>query len=85
MADLEAKTAAYESTLRRHERRIRQAMENLREALDKAERRMASTDELDRQLLSSSGTEVAQQAGAFAEAAAAWSALREVSYLTKAD
>lgn len=83
MANHQAKVAAYESTSRRYERRARQAIQTLREQLDKAERRINSADELDRQLVSSSGTEIAREASALAESAAAWVALREVAYFTE--
>jgi hypothetical protein len=80
-----AKVMAYDASRNSHERRARDAIADLREALDKAERRMDSTDALDRQLVGSSAADVARTAAAFTEEASAWAALLEVSFFTAPD
>jgi hypothetical protein len=80
-----AKVMAYDAIRKSHERRARNAIADLREALDKAERRMDSTDLLDRQLVGSSAADVIRSAAAFTEEASAWAALVEVSFFTAPD
>jgi len=80
-----AKIMAYEHIRDSHERRARRAIADLRKALDAAERRMDSPDDLDRQLIGSSATNILRSAAAFTEEASAWAALLEVSFFTAPD
>jgi hypothetical protein len=82
-ASRDAKVAHYDSIRRRYHRRAEQTLASLREALETAERRITSTDALDRRLLGDSANTIAREAADLVESAAAWGALDEVSYFAE--
>ena len=76
-----ARAAAYNSMVRRRDRKARQALDDLTEALVIARRRMDSPRELDGSLVDATARVITEAAASFAEAAHALDALREVSIL----
>lgn len=76
-----ARAAAYDSMVRRRDRKARQALDDLSEALAIARRRLDSPREVDGTLVDASARVITEAAASFAEAAHALDALREASIL----
>lgn len=85
MASHEAKVMAYSAFRDSYAQRAFSAISDLREELDKAERRLTSDEPVDRQLVSSSATSVLRSASSLHEVAFALEALERVSFFVAGD